>query len=363
MVSMGALITTGGNRLPNTMIENRGEDGQVKIPKEVGDYILREFVLPVFSAFDAGRTRTTEETVVKQRIYVRACVGFTPEAYPVAAEAMAMGFGEGWLPPPAICRDWLQKAENSISARTGLPQQVRDQEELKQAMLGGICLKHGETITIDDPYAAQPWNRKRKEYVTYPTAWDRARHGPMPTEPGCRLDASTQRECWMLYFGTCSNLYVYEHRAVLSGIFQNPYEEAIIKSQAMLARARRLESLGIQTAPPTCPILHGVMVELGVPMAPDDVARIDHQEDEILHIIDERESIAAEESELLKLRQQDKYWLDASMVGEDIARENQARVDSVNARKSAVSQRVNQLIGPPSDRMAALPHYPTKTLQ
>jgi hypothetical protein len=187
----------------------------------------------------------------------------------------------------------------------------------------------------------------------------------MPTEPGCRLDAATQRECWMLYFEKAFSLYVYEHE-VLRRVWDDPYKQSLPKPMALLARARRLESLGIQTAPPACPILRGVMVEMGVPMEPDDIVRIDHAEQLLLEIADEWASITEEERELERLRRDDKYWLDPSLTG--TATENRRRVDEVEARKQAVDARLKKLrderlaiANARSQAVPALPHYPAQT--
>ena len=215
-----------------------------------------------------------------------------------------------WRPEPAECRKWLQRAENDICARTGRPQQVRDQDELRRAMLGSLCGVHGETVKTEEwSSGAFIGKRMRIDHVTFPRVWDRDRLGPMPTEPGCRLGAATQRDCWRRYFTLAFDPTHYELE-IVAHIDGYRRDEPMGREVCLLAATRRLEALGIAVAPPACPILHGVMVEMHVPMAPDDLARIEHQERQLLEIADERASIEAEERELLAMRRSDKYNFD-----------------------------------------------------
>ena len=55
---MGALTTTTGTRLPDTMADRSEGD---PIPQHVGDYVAEEFVVPVLTTYDGGRPLSPHE--------------------------------------------------------------------------------------------------------------------------------------------------------------------------------------------------------------------------------------------------------------------------------------------------------------
>jgi hypothetical protein len=274
---MREIVTTKGGALavPDTLA---CYELGAPIPKAVQDFVVKHFALPVLLKY-GGATMADHEKQLVLVEYAEDCVGFLPDAYRLAVKLMGRDRRKSnWRPDTGECRDWLQKAEDNLCAMTGRPKQVRDQDELRRAMLGALSGVDGESI--DEEYTGSTFSgkRTRSRFVTFPTVWERERFGPMPSEPGCRLDAATQRECWLRLFRV---------RDWALDQLDIPRSRASI----MRHRARHLEALGVAVAPPTCPILRAVMTELGVPMTPVEIAAADTE------IADYQAKVAARKAE------------------------------------------------------------------
>src|SRR5262245_6137586 len=85
--------------LPDTTVSPGGA-----LCKEAQDWILAQFVAPMFMLFGAGAKIDDNSLDALMRVYCVACAGFTPEVYERAFLAMATIRQDPFRPPPAICR-------------------------------------------------------------------------------------------------------------------------------------------------------------------------------------------------------------------------------------------------------------------
>jgi hypothetical protein len=231
--------------LPNTVIKPDLVNPPA-IPDDVGLYIYDTLVAPLLRHFRGGTPMGPEEATKHRKELVAALIGFEAPAYGVAVRMMIDERKDPFLPVPAVIKDYLQKAERAHYAAGGQVRRAKRLEIELTAVVGG-----------------QPWDTNRL--------------GPAPGSQGCRVtDEQVLVALREALLADRSEADIVDTR--LAGITVRFAETATgeldVGPHVMLRRTRRAaKGLGDPwTQGPAC---RALLVDMGVPVTPEDIAAAD----------------------------------------------------------------------------------------